>query len=619
MNFVWFIIVLVLFEVLFWHYILMILGLPGMAAMPLLIYATENTWRKWIKWLLLPVAMVLAFIFGTGLIAFVYGGTLALIAQHFAENTSYPWIYWVICGIAAFYIMAPSGETNLLAMLLSLVSYLLVIFSNILTGVLGGILTIVATIFQLIVGIAILGLICYGLFSACNWILDKIYLKGKYQETESLQRNIALFKGYVLTYFLWILSPLWLLLPLTILFGNQLVEELTGDITFAVFAFVAFVLYVILLSRVYIVSKKLKEEGFLKTSGFSMLVIAILLTLSFQLGVFILFIVLWVKSNRYLKTQPVPLVEPQISDLLIAGETYENDCVKETSGFEIVPSINNIQEEISVWETRLSEKENEASDLSIQVQDINNMMNLFLGEYYLRVGILYVKLDKLKLRIKEYERRIDVAQGRKLTSRDLESVETEVDETFSEERHKLDDLESEASGSAQEYQQHLQEEEKKQPFDHEFQQELKKLYRRLALKFHPDKAKDDKQRKKFNKIFAAVAEAYKNGDLETLKKYMKQAEREEKITKETLEEKLARLKEEYESILAIIAKLRAELEDLKANETYKLMEKVDQAKKESRDLLQELAADIKEEIAEKQAKLDTLVAKYKKIIDHVAY
>lgn len=293
--------------------------------------------------------------------------------------------------------------------------------------------------------------------------------------------------------------------------------------------------------------------------------------------------------------------------------------LEETSMQEIVPGTNNNQKEISVLEARLSEKENEASDLSIQVQDINNMTKLFLGEYYLRVGILYVNLDKLKLRIKEYEHRIDVAQGRKLTPEDLENIENEANETFSEERHKLDDLESETSGSAQEYKQHLQEEEKKQSFDREFQQELKKIYRRLALKFHPDKAKDEKQRKEFQKIFAAIADAYRKGDLETLKKYMKQAERDEKITKETPKGKLARLKEEYENILHIIAKLRAELEDLKANETYKLMGKVEKAKKEGRDLLQKLATDIKEEIDQNQTKLNKLVAEYKDIIGDIAY
>ncbi|PIV63765.1 MAG: hypothetical protein COS11_05715 [bacterium (Candidatus Ratteibacteria) CG01_land_8_20_14_3_00_40_19] len=118
---------------------------------------------------------------------------------------------------------------------------------------------------------------------------------------------------------------------------------------------------------------------------------------------------------------------------------------------------------------------------------------------------------------------------------------------------------------------------------------------------------------------AAINEAYKNKDLETLKKYMKQAEREEKIAKETLEEKLTRLKEDYKIILGIIAKLRAELEDLKANETYKLKEKDDKAKKEGRDLLQELATSIKAEISENQMRLDELVAQYKKIIGSLAY
>lgn len=300
-------------------------------------------------------------------------------------------------------------------------------------------------------------------------------------------------------------------------------------------------------------------------------------------------------------------------------KTDENSVMNETSGSEIVPRTSDIHKEISVWEARLSEKENEASELTIQIQDIKIAMDLFLGEYYSRVGIFYVRLDKLKLRIKEYEYRIAVAQGRKLTPEDLESIETEVDETFSQERHKVDDLENEASESAQEYEKHLEDEEKRRPLDREFQQELKKIYRRLALKFHPDKAKDEKQARKFQKIFAAIAEAYKKGDLETLKKYMKQAELEEKIAKETPEEKLARLKKDYENILGIIAKLCGELEDLKANETYKLKKKVDEAKKEDRDLLQELAAEIKEEIAENQAILDKLVVDYKDIIGDMAY
>jgi hypothetical protein len=291
------------------------------------------------------------------------------------------------------------------------------------------------------------------------------------------------------------------------------------------------------------------------------------------------------------------------------------DAKKPTKS-EIALSTNQVEQEILAWEARLLEKENEASDLSLEIQDIKIVLKLFLGEYYLRVGTLYVNLDRLKLRIREYERRIDVAKGRKLTQEDLESIETEVGETFSRDRRKVDDLENEASESAAEYDRHL-EREAKQPLDEEFQQELKRIYRQLALKFHPDKAKDEKQSRKFEKIFVTIKEAYNDGDLETLKKYMKQVEKEERIAKETPADKLARLKKDHERLLGIIAKLQAELEELKTDETYKLKKKVDQGKKEGKDLLQKLANDIEEEITENEATLDNLIAEYKNLIRDV--
>ena len=103
------------------------------------------------------------------------------------------------------------------------------------------------------------------------------------------------------------------------------------------------------------------------------------------------------------------------------------------------------------------------------------------------------------------------------------------------------------------------------------------------------------------------------------KSIMRQAEREEKIAKETPEEKLARLKEDYEIMLGIIAKLRAELADSESSETYKLREKVNQAKKEGRDSLQELATSIQKEIDENQVLLDKLVSQYKETIGSVGY
>ncbi len=233
--------------------------------------------------------------------------------------------------------------------------------------------------------------------------------------------------------------------------------------------------------------------------------------------------------------------------------------------------------------------------------------------------MLYVKLDKLRLRIKEYQLRIDLAKGRKISQDSLKNIEEEVSETFTKERRHINELEDEASEFSEEYREYLEQEKEGPTLDTEAQEELKRLYRKLARKFHPDLANDDKQRTEFNKIMSAINEAYKNGDLETLEKYMRQAEREEKIAKETPEEKLARLKEDYEIMLGIIAKLRAELADSEASETYKLREKVNQAKKEGRELLQELATSIQKEIDENQVLLDELVSQYKETIESIGY
>ncbi|HDY67058.1 hypothetical protein LCGC14_1589640 [marine sediment metagenome] len=286
---------------------------------------------------------------------------------------------------------------------------------------------------------------------------------------------------------------------------------------------------------------------------------------------------------------------------------------------KLVPSKSDVQKEIDIWEARIAEKEDEVSELLIQVQNIKIALNVFSGEYHSRVGLLYVKLDKIKLKVKEYQLRIDLAQGKETSQDNLDNIEEKVNETFNEKRQKINDLEDEASEAAEEYREYLEQEEKNPTLNTEAKEDLKILYRKLALKFHPDKAKDDERKKEYHSIMAEIIGAYKNKDLITLRKYMSRAEREEKIAKETSEEKLARLKEDYGIILGIITKRHAELKDLKANETYKLKVKVDEAKKEDRDLLHGLADNIKEEIDGNQALLDELIEEYKEIIQGAEY
>ncbi|UCE04457.1 MAG: hypothetical protein JSW07_12580, partial [bacterium] len=52
------------------------------------------------------------------------------------------------------------------------------------------------------------------------------------------------------------------------------------------------------------------------------------------------------------------------------GLLMDESQLNKVAGSEIYPSTSNIQKEIALWEIRISEKEKEASNLSIQIQEI---------------------------------------------------------------------------------------------------------------------------------------------------------------------------------------------------------------------------------------------------------
>ncbi len=51
-----------------------------------------------------------------------------------------------------------------------------------------------------------------------------------------------------------------------------------------------------------------------------------------------------------------------------------------TSSSEIVPATSNAQKEILIWEARIAEKEDEVSELSIQIQNAKIALHVFLRE-----------------------------------------------------------------------------------------------------------------------------------------------------------------------------------------------------------------------------------------------
>lgn len=277
----------------------------------------------------------------------------------------------------------------------------------------------------------------------------------------------------------------------------------------------------------------------------------------------------------------------------------------------IFQAADPLDEKLVEWERLVSERETEASLLVVRLRDVKVELGRFLNEYNARVGTLYATQDQIRLGIKEYLFRLDALKHATSSMATFKNVEETVSKEFAEERRKAEDVKREASDSSEHYQKE-QEEGQRQVLDRDDEEELKKLYRKLVQKYHPDLTRDETLREKHSAIMAAINEAYEKRDLEALRNYMLESEREEEIARETLLEKIARLKDYYTGLLSTIAGLESELEATLRSDTHALWEKVDTAKKEGRDLLQEIADKIQAEILTDTKTLNQLLVRYKR-------
>ena len=136
--------------------------------------------------------------------------------------------------------------------------------------------------------------------------------------------------------------------------------------------------------------------------------------------------------------------------------------------------------------------------------------------------------------------------------------------------------------------------------------ELKELYRQLARRFHPDFALDEADREYRTGIMMAINAAYTAGDWEQLQELAKKPDPQRPAYSD--EEMVALLKREVEHIRQRIAEIETELERLLRHPGYLLKQRVDAAARKGRDLLEELASDLRDRIAERMVQRDVLQA-----------
>jgi hypothetical protein len=224
------------------------------------------------------------------------------------------------------------------------------------------------------------------------------------------------------------------------------------------------------------------------------------------------------------------------------------------------------REQLAAVRGTLAERESELAQLRAQLKS-------FEGRYLRHVGVLYAELDDLEARIAERE--VDLYDSASARNR-AEEARRQAQETH--------DAAFGASSEAEEF---------------DPPPSLKTLFREVAKRIHPDFARDDAEQRHFTMLMARANQAYSRGDTETLQRLLDDhLEINASIAGEDAAAELLRITRQIQHAERDIANLEAERSTLLSSEIAQLFQDAEAAAHEHRDMLAELAAKLREQIAD---------------------
>jgi hypothetical protein len=232
------------------------------------------------------------------------------------------------------------------------------------------------------------------------------------------------------------------------------------------------------------------------------------------------------------------------------------------------------REQLAAVRSKLAERESELAQIRAQLKT-------FEGRYLRQVGILYAELDDLEARIAERE--VDLY--------DSDSARRRAEEA----RRQAQETHDAAFGDAREAEE----------FDPP--PSLKTLFRDVAKRIHPDFARDDAEQQHFTLLMARANQAYSRGDIEALLRLLDDhREINASIAGEGAAAELIRITRQIQHAERDIATLDTEQRTLLASEIAQLYLDAEAAAREHRELLTELAASLREQVADARRRFELI-------------
>jgi len=222
------------------------------------------------------------------------------------------------------------------------------------------------------------------------------------------------------------------------------------------------------------------------------------------------------------------------------------------------------REELAAIRATLAERE-------LDLVDFRSRLAAFEGLYLRQVGALYAELDEWKARISELHARLDPSASKT--------------EQAQKAREQARQTHEEAHGKASETR------------DFTPSPDLKRLYREVARRIHPDLAKDSSDLERRTRLMAEANRAYETGDAEALQRILDEYEDgADAVEGEGIGAELIRIIRQISMARARVAAIEQELAALRQSEIALLKNQAEEKERDGSDLLSELATAVREQI-----------------------
>ncbi len=240
---------------------------------------------------------------------------------------------------------------------------------------------------------------------------------------------------------------------------------------------------------------------------------------------------------------------------------------------EIVRKLTPEEDELLRKRRELASVRAALAERELELADLRAQLKSFEGRYLRQVGVLYAELDEWEAKIAEIEAKLNPSATANQRAQETRKRAEETHEATHGEASKARDFQPSA--------------------------ELKGLFREAAKRLHPDFAKDEADRLLRTRLMAQANDAYSRGDAEALQLILDEfGNSPESVQGEGVGAELVRIIRQIHQAKTNIAAIEQELDRLRASEIAQLKHDTEVAQQEGRDLLAELAASVRERIAE---------------------